>query len=175
MTTSVALLRGINVGGRRTVRMADVRAVFLEAGCRDVTTYIQSGNVVFTLPTPSPEDLRAELGRRLEAVAGFEVPVVLRRADELAVVVRDNPFREVDPGTVHVAFLAEDPPPGTLDAVDLAAFAPEEVALVGRDVYLHLPDGMGRAKLPQALPVLRTAATVRNWKTVTKLLELASR
>jgi len=176
VTTFIALLRGINVGGRHKVSMADLRAPFADAGGQDVTTYIQSGNVVFAHPTGSPGTLRVELERRIGAVAGFAVPVILRSAGELAAVVHNNPFVGLEPTTLLVAFLAEAPNACALDLVDRAAFAPEEFVLVGGELYLHLPNGAGRAKLPRALDgLLGSPATARNWRTVTKLLELARR
>jgi len=172
VATYVALLRGINVGGRHKVAMADLEDLFAEAGGKSIVTYIQSGNVVFTHVARSPDKLGADLARRIEAMTGFTVPVVVRTAAELAAVVANNPF----PGresTLHVTFLSADPPPGALDAVDAAAFAPEEFALVGREIYLHLPNGMARTKLPQALDVFSTPVTTRNWRTVCKLVDLS--
>jgi len=173
VTTFVALLRGINVGGRHKVAMADLVALLAEAGGENVVTYIQSGNVVFSHAARSPGELGADLARRIEAMTGFTVPVVVRTAAELAAVVGNNPFPGREP-TVHVTFLGADPPPGALDAVDAAAFAPEEFALVGRQIYLHLPNGMARAKLPQALDVFSTPVTTRNWRTVCKLVDLSA-
>jgi len=174
MTTYIALLRGINVGGRHKVAMADLRALCADAGCQSATTYIQSGNVVFRHPTRSPDKLGADLAERLEAMTGFTVAVVLRTASQMAALVADNPFPHVAPTALHVTFLSSDPAPGALDEVDPAAFAPEEFALAGRQLYLHLPNGMARTKLPQALDVFPTPVTTRNWKTVLKLVELSS-
>jgi len=172
VTTNIALLRGINVGGQHKVAMADLRALFADAGGEDVTTYIQSGNVVFTHPAGSSDKLGVDLERRIEAHTGFAVAVVLRTARQWAAVVRDNPFpgRETH---LHVTFLSSDPHAGALDSVDAAAFAPEEFELVGRQLYLHLPNGMARTKLPKALDVFSTPVTTRNWRTVLKLAELA--
>lgn len=154
--------------------MVDLRAVFTAAGARQVSTYIQSGNVVFAHPSGPPERLRVELQQRIGAAAGFPVPVILRTAADLASVVRDNPFAELDSTRLLVAFLAEARATEALDSVDRTRFAPEEFALRGREVYLHLPAGAGRAKLPQTLDaLLATWSTTRNWRTVTKLLELA--
>jgi len=172
VTTFVALLRGINVGGRHKVAMADLRAAFADAGCEGVTTYIQSGNVVFEHAADADE-LGVELERRIEAMAGFAVAVVLRTGAEMAAVVRDNPFPGVEPTKLHVIFLSSDSPPGALDRVDAASFAPEEFVLAGRQLYLHLPNGMARTKLPRALDVFPTPVTTRNWRTVLKLVELA--
>jgi len=150
MQSVIALLRGVNVGGNRKIPMADLRAVFVEAGCGDVATYIQSGNVVFTTSGRSLEKVRVDLERRIETATGFAVPVILRTARELEVVVRENPFTTAGPAQLHVAFLGAAPAAGSFDGVDRANFAPEEFVVAGREVYLHLPNGAGRAKLPPA-------------------------
>jgi uncharacterized protein (DUF1697 family) len=173
MTTYIALLRGINVGGSRKIHMADLRDIFAEAGCADVISYIQSGNVVFTHPLQAQFDLAAELEHRIEAATGFDVPVILRTDLEWAGVVDANPYPGVEPTTLHVVFLAESPAPEAVASFDVARFAPEEFAVVGREVYLRLPDGIGRAKLPPALPLIRGVGTARNWRTVLKLAELS--
>jgi len=174
VTTFVALLRGINVGGRHTLAMADLRALFVGAGCDNVVTYIQSGNVVFTHAGRSSDRLGADIERRIEELTGFAVPVIVRRADEMVAVVAGNPFPDVEATRLHVTFLTADPPPDALAAVDAEAFAPEEFVLAGREIYLHLPNGMARTKLPQALDVFSTPVTTRNWRTVLKLTELAT-
>jgi uncharacterized protein (DUF1697 family) len=173
MGVSVALLRGINVGGSHKLPMADLRAVFADAGHRDVTTYIQSGNVVFTHAGRSAVALQKDLEQRIAAATGFAVPVVLRTARELAAVVAANPFPRATPTTLHVVFLGAAPEPGAMNGIDADAFAPERFARRGRDLYLHLPDGMGRAALPRALDRV-APGTARNWRTVTTLAEMAA-
>ena len=170
----VVLLRGINVGGKAKVPMAALRDVCTAAGCEDVVTYIQSGNVVLTSRL-SEQKLRATLEEAVTAEFGFAPAVMVRTATELAAVVEHNPYPAADKNSVHVGFLHA--PPQTKAAGCLAAIdcAPEQVRAVGRDLYLHLPNGMGRANLPaQVERCLRPAqVTVRNWRTVTKLVELS--
>jgi uncharacterized protein (DUF1697 family) len=170
MPRFVALLRGINVGGR-TLKMADLREVVSDAGGTDVETYIQSGNVVLSHRMRSSSKLGAHLSAAIEASTGMDVDVIVRTEGEWEEVVAANPFPDAGGTTLHVVFLADAPPPGSLDSLDLAAFAPEEAALVGRELYLHLPNGMGRAELPKVLekrgPPVR--GTARNWNTVLKL------
>jgi uncharacterized protein (DUF1697 family) len=179
MAREVVLLRGVNVGGSHTLPMSALRSGLEASGCTDVATYIQSGNVVLTPPAPGPKDLGAWLARIIADVAGFEVPVVLRTVAELERAVTRNPYPDAGGTELHVVFFAEPPDEVALGGVDRATFAPEEFTLVGRDLYLHLPNGMGRARLPVALEKAgRTAArpgvgTARNWKTVLKLVELA--
>jgi len=154
--------------------MADLRALFEAAGGTEVQTYIQSGNVVFEHAQVKDDALRDDLERRLEAEFGFKVPVILRRATTWAAVIRRNPFPDDDHKRLHVSFLRDEPAKGATDAIDRERFAPEQFELHGREVYLYLPDGLGRAKLPAALTrVIGTPDTARNWRTVLKLAALA--
>ena len=173
MTVYVALLRGINVGGNRKLAMADLRDAIAGAGGSDVATYIQSGNAVFRHPGKA-RPLTPKLEAAIAGIAGFDVPVTLRTADELAAVIASTPFPTSEPTQLHVSFLDEPPPAGAFDAIDRAGLAPEDFALIGREVFLHLPNGIGRSKLPQALGLYtRHPATTRNWRTVVTLHDLA--
>jgi uncharacterized protein (DUF1697 family) len=175
MTTYVALLRGINVGGNRKITMADLRTMFAAAGAENVTTYIQSGNVVFRHSADTPGRLTSDLERQITVATGFEVPLTLRTAEELATVIAGTPFPTTEPTQLHVTFLDAPAPAGAFDGVDRAAFAPEDFAVSGRELYLYLPHGMARTKLPQALGLYRRhAATTRNWRTVVTLHDLAA-
>jgi len=177
MPAYVALLRGINVGGNRMIKMADLRKVFTAADADDVATYIQSGNVVFTHAARSEPTLVAELERRIEKAAGFPVPVVLRTAGQLARVIEDSPFPDADADHLHVAFLAARPR-ASAPTIDARAFAPERCVAVGRELFLYLPHGMGRSKLAAAVlakpNAIGAGGTARNWRTVLTLNELAS-
>ena len=173
MAKLVALIRGINVGGRHKVAMSDLRAWFEGAGCRDVSTYIQSGNVVFDR-AGAKDKIEADLERRLKSETGFDLSVIVRTAADLAKVVRNNPYPGTEPTKLVVAFLKKAPPRGALNAIDKAAFAPEDFTVKGREIYLYLPNGQGRAKLPPALGRVQGTATARNWQTVQKLLDLAT-
>jgi uncharacterized protein (DUF1697 family) len=169
----VALLRGINVGTGRKLLMADVRTACARAGATEVETYIQSGNIVLTHAGPAAT-LASDLEARFSKIAGFTVPVVLRTATEWKKVVSGNPF-DAEPDHLHVMFLPAKPPADALAKVDLATFEPECCELIGRELYLHLPNGMGKSKLAVALSRAKplAAATARNWRTVMKLAELA--
>jgi uncharacterized protein (DUF1697 family) len=179
MPREIVLLRGVNVGTGRKLSMAALREALEAAGCSGVSTYIQSGNVVLAPPQPAPADRAAWLEGIIAEVAGFEVLVVLRSYAELQQTVACNPYPGAGGTKLHVVFFPDEPGRDALDGVDLAAFEPEECSLVGRDLYLHLPDGMGRAKLPVALEKAARRAksplvgTARNWNTVLKLVELA--
>ena len=158
----VALLRGINVGGNRVIRMADLRDMFAAAGARDVATYIQSGNVVFTHTSKAPVP---QLAVAIKRATTFEVSIIVRTISELAKVVANNPFpNEVD--NVHVSFL-----PAKTTA-ELACGPKETYAFIGRELYLHMPDGMGRSKLGAS--AVKLPGTVRNWRTINAVLALAT-
>lgn len=176
--TYVALLRGVNLGARNKVAMPALRALFEELGAEDVETYVQSGNVVYRSPSAaaaaSAETIEAALSDRL----GVTSPVLLRSTKQLLAVVKDNPFAERagDPKHLHVTFLAEAPARTAVRALDPERFAPDELSLVRREVYLHCPNGYGRTKLTNAYfeKQLGVIATTRNWRTVTTLGELAN-
>jgi uncharacterized protein (DUF1697 family) len=166
------LLRGINVGGKNKVAMSELRALVESLGHTDVTTFIQSGNVVFTTgKSITPGSLETAIAKRL----GIHITVVLRAARELERVVESNPFKGVDQSKLHVGFMAKKPSAPAVRTLDGERFRPEEFAIRGSELYLHLPTGMGRAKLPAYIDrQLKIPTTVRNWATVTKLVELAN-
>lgn len=173
MPTYVALLRGINVGGKRSLPMATLRAAVEEAGATNVQTYIQSGNVVLAHASRAARKLTAQLETAIADAAGFDVPVVLRTAAEWGAVIERNPFAGEAEDHLHCGFLPAAP--AGFD-FDLGRFAPERCALVDRELYLYLPSGIGSSKLATMLFRQRAlaAATARNWRTVLKLQDLAS-
>ena len=176
MTTYVALLRAINLGSRNKVSMADLRTLFGALGFEDVSTYVQSGNVVFR-GRGAAADVTAAIEDRIRSELGLDVTVLVRTGAQLAKLVDANPFagRDVDPATLHVTFLAEKPASARVRGLDPARSEPDEFRVAGREVYLRCPNGYGRSKLTNAYfeKGLGVAATTRNWRTVTKLVELA--
>lgn len=171
----VALLRGINVGGKTRIGMAALRDTCASVGCEDVVTYIQSGNVVLKSRL-SAEKLRAALEAAIAGEFGFNPAVMIRTAKEITAVVERNPYAGGDDKTLHVGFLQAAPDAATKKCLGAIDCAPEGLTVVGRDVYLHLPNGIGRSPLQAQMErCLRpTAITIRNWRTVTKLAELAA-
>jgi len=166
----VALLRGVNVGGRNRLDMAQLRALVASLGASDVTTYIQSGNVVFT----GDPEVAAQLRDRIVEQFGLDLVVVLRTAEELAAVVANNPFPRADPATLHVGFMSAPPSEQRLATLDTERFLPATFSLRGRELYLHLPAGMGQTTLPAYLErMLKTPTTARNWRTLLALTALA--
>lgn len=172
MTRYVALLRGVNVGGNRKVPMPELRQVFESQGFADVSTYIQSGNVLFSAEDRvSPSDLEAAVADRF----GIDVDVVLRTAADLYRIVDDNPFPVTEIKPLHVGFMVKAPEAANLKLLDLAPFEPEAAEVRGSEIYFYLPNGIGRAKVPAYVDrQLKVPTTVRNWNTTTKLLELVS-
>ena len=170
-TRYVALLRGVNVGGRTSLKMDALRSAFADLGHHEVATYIQSGNVVFTSDGPVDAD---DLGGALSGLLDRELTVMVRTAADLRAVIDATPFASMPTAERHVGFLAAAPDRAAVDGLDLAPLAPEAAEIIGTEVHLHLPDGMGRAKLPVHLGrLLGDAVTYRNWNTVSKLAELA--
>ncbi len=171
----VALLRGVNVGGKNKLPMADLRDIFTAAGCAAVQTYIQSGNVVFEatldLAERAPEIVTQAIRQRF----GYETAVVVRSSEELRQVAASNPFdTSGDPRFLQVAFLEDAPGPEAVSRLDPQRSPPDAFAVRGRNVHLHYPNGVARSKLTNEYLAaqLRTASTMRNWRTVLTLLEM---
>jgi uncharacterized protein (DUF1697 family) len=169
MARVVALLRGINLGAKRRVGMADLRELLGELGYADVRTVLASGNVVFT---GAKDGAQETLERALQDRYGFKVDVVLRTMEELHTVVEAEPFGDeaADLTRYFVVFLPCEPDLSALEGQD---FAPDKYAASGHEVYAWCPDGMQNSRLMKALgrPGLAPTATVRNMSTVRKLLE----
>ena len=150
--TYIALLRGINVGGKHKPPIKDLVDVFASAGCGDIRTYIQSGNVVFRADPPDATRLSSALSARIAERFGFPVPVVLRTAEELAAVLTDNPYVQAGASddTLHVLFLDGTPDPARVATLDPERSAPDAFVVAGREIYLCLPSGAGNTKLNNA-------------------------
>ena len=177
MTTYVALLRGVNVGGNNRIAMADLRRWITALGFHGVASYIQSGNVVLSGSSHPTAEVASAVRAAIAGQSGLDVAVMVRTRDELAKVIAGNPYPEADdePTKVHVAFLTDDADLTGLEAVDPASYAPDEWTSGPGVLYLRFPNGTASSKLAVVLGRTRTGvmSTVRNWRTVTKLLELA--
>jgi uncharacterized protein (DUF1697 family) len=174
MPTHVVLLRGVNLGKRR-VSMAELRKLLESLGHTDVSTYVQSGNAVLTSTNTDELRIASELEVELTKALGFAVPVIVRSRADLAAVVTNNPFPDAaaDPTKLHVTFLAEQLDAAWIGHIAANDFTPEEFATGQREVYLSLPNGLGRSKLAAAVDkALRGRGTSRNWRTVTALLDM---
>jgi uncharacterized protein (DUF1697 family) len=176
-TRYIGLLRGINVGGNNRLSMDRLRAIFADCGAEPIATYIQSGNVIFEADAKLAKALPDRVAQGLEAELGVRIPVVLRSAAELRAVIAAHPFgdREVPEKFRSVMFLERKPTAARRKALDPDCSAGEEWELIGSEVHLCFPAGNARTKLSNAYfdRQLDTISTTRNWRTVTKLLELA--
>ena len=174
MTVFVALLRGVNVGGRSKLPMAQLRQTAADCGFGAVQTYIQSGNLVLTSDR-RPAAVAELLASAIVTEGGLRPRVAVRSHDELAALAAGNPYlaRSTEPKQLHVAFLAGGTEPVLPAEPELARFAPEELTVAGRDTYFFLPNGLGRSKLAEAFSRRTADATWRNWRTVLALLKLA--
>jgi uncharacterized protein (DUF1697 family) len=174
MTVYVALLGGINVGGR-TLKSARLHQIAVGCGFDDVSTFIQSGNVLFRSGAGAKQ-VGAALHDAILETSGIDTRVAMRTAAQLGKVVATNPFvdRSDDPTKLSVTFLFDGVRP-TLSVLDPAEYAPDEVRVVGREAYLHTPNGMGKTRLvPAVAKKLGLAGTTRNWRSTTKLADLAA-
>jgi uncharacterized protein (DUF1697 family) len=175
VTSYVALLRAVNVGGKNRVPMAELRSALGERGLVGVSTVLQSGNVLFRSPGPE-EATAATVAGAIEATFGLRIGVIVRSAAELAAVADANPFltggREVDATTLHVAFLADHPSAGAIATLDRSP--PDAFVVAGREVYLRYPNGSGRSRLTldHLERRLGVQGTARNWRTVQRLADL---
>jgi uncharacterized protein (DUF1697 family) len=176
MDTYIALLRGINVGGRNVLRMKELRALLEGLGLQDVRTYIQSGNVVFQSEEADAAGLASEISAAIEASHGFEPRVLVLPREEVERAMAANPFSEAEaePKRLHLNFLASVPEDPDLEALQELKKESERFALKGKVFYLHAPEGIGRSKLyTNAERALGVAMTGRNWRTVSKIMALA--
>lgn len=177
MNTYVALLRGVNLGPRNKLPMPELAKMFASVKCEEVRTYIQSGNVVFCASPKIAAELSEAMQKKIRQRYGFEVPVVLRSAEEIKAVVRDNPYakRKTFEDVLNVMFLADRPAAERVKALDPNRSPGDEYIVQGREIYLWLPNGVGRSKLSNAYfdSKLGTVSTGRNWRTVLTLAEMA--
>ena len=173
----VALLRGINVGGKNKLPMAELRDIFTAAGCTAVQTYIQSGNVVFEASQALAQQVPEIITRSIHERFGYDTAVVMRSGEELRQVAASNPFdTSGDPRFLQVAFLEDTPNEEALSRLDPERSPPDAFEVRGREVYLHYPNGVAGSKLTNEYLAaqLQTASTMRNWRTVLTLLEMTN-
>jgi len=181
LTIYIALLRGINVGGKNIIKMAELKRVFESIGLCDVKTYIQSGNVLFK-SNETEKSLNDKIENEIERVFGISVKVVLRTAVELEQVISNCPFsvdevREAKASSeveiLYVALLAHNPLKEKIECIDAYKSESDKYRIVGREVYLLFHNSIRNSKLANNLYKLNVPSTVRNWKTLSKLNVLA--
>jgi uncharacterized protein (DUF1697 family) len=178
--TYIALLRGINVGGHKIIKMEHLRKSFEDLGYADVTTYVQSGNVVFKAPVKSAEVLAKRIAEMLFRRFGMTVPVIVRTSKEIGRVLGNNPFLHesgVDITKLHVTFLSQTPLKAAVKRLGAIAAGDDRFRCYRQEIYLYCPNGFGGTKLSINTfeKVLSVGATTRNWNTVNKLYEMTLR
>jgi uncharacterized protein (DUF1697 family) len=176
MDRYVALLRGVNVGGKNKIAMKSLAALFSDAKCRHVETYIQSGNVVFSADAATARKANAAICSAIQQQFGFQTHIILRNQHEIERIESANPYcnKELPPEKLHVVFLADTPTAEKVALLDPNRSLPDEFTVSGSEIFLYMPNGMGKTKLTNAYfdSKLKTVSTARNWRTLQKLLEL---
>lgn len=178
MPAYIALLRGVNVGGK-TLKMELVRKAFEELGFSAVRSYVQSGNIIFKTAQASPASLAKRIEERILRDSGLTVSVFVKTPKEMENVIRNNPFandKGIDHSKFHVTFLSSEPPKEAMKLLGSLAAKSERFQIVNQEVYFYLPDGYGKTRLSNNTieRKLSTIATTRNWRTVNTLLEMAA-
>lgn len=177
MPVYISLLRGINVGGSKQIRMAELKTLYESLGFGGTQTLLQSGNVVFQSETPDPDQIANSIEAGIEQRFGFQSRIILRTRDQWQEILQRHPFsidQLAEPSKILVMFLRDAPAIEAVEMLMQAHTGPEVIYPGGHELYIYYPEGMGRSKLDHALieRKLKVIATGRNWNTVTKLLTL---
>lgn len=173
MKSQIALLRGINVGGKNSLPMKELVDIFRVLNCENVQTYIQSGNVVFTSPKKWGDNEASVVQKAIASKKGFAPHILILSGDELLKAIRQSPFPIEEGTALHLFFLDSMPKQPNLDRLAKLKAASEEFALIENVFYLSAPNGVGRSKLAPAVEsVMGVPATARNWNTVKKLASM---
>ena len=172
----VSMLRGINVGGQKRVSMQTLKEGFSAIGLKEVQSYVQSGNVVFSTNEDDISKLKKQIETKIKQTIRFDVSVFLRTRADLLKIVKKSPFKQRDETKLHVTFLYERPAAVPLDELKSARVGEEEFSVSGSEIYLFCPNGYGVTKLSNSFfeKKLKVSATTRNWRTVNTLLTMMS-
>lgn len=178
METYISILRGINVSGKKMIKMAELLKTYEGLNLKNVKTYIQSGNVIFQDKKTKSLNLEKKISKQIFNDFHFEVPVLVKEKNELVTVLKSNPFvnkRKEDTTKLHVTFLSTEPDLMDLEKIKNGVYNGDEFILSGKTIYLFCPDGYGRTKLTNNFfeNKLKVVATTRNWNTLNQLLEIA--
>lgn len=177
MQTYIAILRGINVSGQKIIKMAELRDHLSSLGFNNLTTYIQSGNIVFQSKPEENSTLEDKIHQRIQEVYGFDVPVIVRSFKEWKSIVDKFPFSidECDITRLGFTFLKNKPTYIPIEEINKFKANNDELVFEDKEIYLHIPDGFGKSKLTVNVieRKLKVSATTRNWKTTIKLLAIA--
>jgi uncharacterized protein (DUF1697 family) len=179
MPVYIAMLRGINIGPHKRMKMEKLRASCEGLGFSDVKTYIQSGNVIFKAPKLSPAALSKKLGECIVKDFGFSAEVISRSREEMKLIIDHNPFtkeRAIDLSKLHVLFLSASASAAALKKVQTLTLAPDRAHSSAQEIYFYFPNGVSGSSLWKHPidGVLSLPVTMRNWTTVTTLYQMAT-
>jgi uncharacterized protein (DUF1697 family) len=177
MKTYISMLRGINVGGKKKIKMEDLKELYRSIDLKVVKTYIQSGNVVFQYQDGHTSEIAQKIQKEIMKVFNFDVPVFIRTENELKKIINNNPFKKEDKSKLYVTFLNEVPIEKPIEEINQIKDKSEMFYIFDKEIYLFCPNGYARTKLSNDFfeKKLKVSATTRNWKTVNKLLDIAKR
>lgn len=177
--TFIALLRGINVSGYNKIQMTELKQLFMEMGFKNVTTYIQSGNVVFQTNIAEIDKIEQQIINSIKQTFGYMVQVIVLSKKSLETIYTSNPFLlepNIDITKLHVTLLSNKP--NEKDIIPLKTLSKNEdtFIIVDKTIYLYCPNGYGKTILNNNLfeKKLKISATTRNWNTISKLVELSN-
>lgn len=175
MAIFLSILRGINVSGHKQIKMADLKVLYESLGFKNVTTYIQSGNVIFE--NINAKDLSKQIEKSIFEKYNFHVPVIIRSIEEMGKTLHDNPFlkeKNVELDKLHVTYLENEPLAESLDKMKEINYAPDRFYIAGKEVYVYCPGGYGNTKLSNTFfeNKLKVKATTRNWKTTNEIFKI---
>jgi uncharacterized protein (DUF1697 family) len=178
METYISILRGINVSGHKMIKMEELKTLFLGLDLKNVSTYIQSGNIVFQFAPTKTETLSTLIEKKIEEKYKFDVPVITRKISEFKTVIDKNPFlkkRGIDTDKLHVTFLNSIPKKENADAIKNFEAGADKFVLYNKEVYVYCPNGYGNTKLNNNFfeKKLKVNATTRNLRTVGELIKIA--
>jgi uncharacterized protein (DUF1697 family) len=180
MPVMISMLRAVNVGGHAKIKMEELRGLYLSLKFATPQTYVQSGNVIFRTGKTDMEAIAKQIQAAIERKFGCEPDVVMRTTQEMRQVIANNPFanrRDIEPGKLHVTFLTSTPGKEARALLASQKFAPEELSVSTKELYIYFPNGAGKSKLPWARidKMLGTRGTSRNWNSVNAILEIAKK
>ncbi len=172
------MLRGVNVGGHNKIKMEELRKLYASLKLEDPQTYVQSGNVIFRTRKTDEKALAKDIQAGIEKKFGCRPEIILRSTAELREIIAANPFAkraDIEPGKLLVSFLLSDPSAEARKKLAELTAIPEELHIMGRELYIYFPDGQGKSKLAPVLDrILKVPATGRNWNSVTRIFEIAA-
>jgi len=178
MPVIISMLRGVNVGAHNRIKMDALRSLYASLKLEDPQTYVQSGNVIFRAKEKPTPQLARKIQAAIEKTFKIKPEIILRTADDFRAALAINPFaqrKDVEPGKLLITFLADAPSPEAQSKLDAFKSLPEELHLLGRELYIYFPNGAGKSKLPwaQVEKFLKVPGTARNLNSVMKMLEIA--